>query len=78
MINVSRNRHSTLPYGVGSAELTAAKFDMDMKNILRELEDTGFFQQVRNKTIFLNLINAVFLMLFSFKNTTFDNIHNLF
>ena len=47
MINVSRNRHSTLPYGVGSAELTAAKFDMDMKNILRELEDTGFFQQVR-------------------------------
>ena len=52
MINVPRNRHSTLPYGVGSAELTAAKFDMDMKNILRELEDTGFFQQVRNKRIF--------------------------
>jgi len=40
-----RTRHSTLPYGVGSADLTAAKFDMDMKNIIRELEDTGFFHQ---------------------------------
>ena len=42
-----RTRHQTLPYGVGSTELTAAKFDMDMKNIIRELEDTGFFHQVR-------------------------------
>ena len=42
-----RARHQTLPYGVGSTELTAAKFDMDMKNIIRELEDTGFFHQVR-------------------------------
>ena len=42
-----RTRHQTLPYGVGSSELTAAKFDMDMKNIIRELEDTGFFHQVR-------------------------------
>jgi len=43
-----RTRHSTLPYGVGSADLTAAKFDMDMKNIIRELEDTGFFHQSRS------------------------------
>ena len=42
----TRTRHSTLPYGVGSADLTMAKFDMDMKNIMRELEVTGFFSQV--------------------------------
>ena len=46
-VTKQRTRHSTLPYGVGSADLTAAKFDMDMKNIIRELEDTGFFHQVR-------------------------------
>ena len=44
-----RTRHSTLPHGVGAAEITHAKFDMDMKNILRELEDTGFFQQVSSE-----------------------------
>ena len=42
----TRTRHSTLPYGVGSADLTAAKFDMDMKNIITDLENTGFFSQV--------------------------------
>ena len=56
-----RTRHQTLPYGVGSSELTAAKFDMDMKNIIRELEDTGFFNQVRTSDSFSHTMSKSFI-----------------
>ena len=46
-----RLRHSTLPYGVAAGDVRAAKFDHDMKSILKELETTGFFSQVRKLKI---------------------------
>ena len=49
----TRVRHKTLAYGVSGRDLDRAKFsqtrrssDEDMKNILRELEDTGYFSKV--------------------------------
>ena len=50
----SRIRHKTLAYGVSGQELERARYDPtrkdedeDMKRILRELEDTGFFSKVK-------------------------------
>ena len=49
----SRVRHKTLAYGVSGVDLERAKLsttkkgsDEDMKSILRELEDTGYFSKV--------------------------------
>ena len=54
----SRVRHKTLAYGVSGQDLERARFgstgqgsDEDMKKILRELEDTGFFSKVIFKLI---------------------------
>ena len=50
----SRIRHKTLAYGVSGQDLERARYDPtrkdedeDMKRILRELEDTGFFSKVK-------------------------------
>ena len=51
----SRVRHRTLAYGVSGHDLERARFDPsakgsdeDMKRILRELEDTGYFSKVNS------------------------------
>ena len=54
-----RIRHSTLPYGVGAEVVRAAKFDQDMKSILKDLENTGFFSQVCFKNSPLNLVEIL-------------------
>ena len=66
----ARVRHTTLPYGVAATDLRQArtavdKQDLNMKLILKELEDTGYFSQSQASSFsqnpFTNIYEYYFL-----------------